>query len=93
LLTVVNALREWRLACPKGELDLVFPNGRGKVESHANIANRGFYALQIKAAIVDADSKPKYGMHALRHFYAPGSSSAASRRSDARKCSVTARSR
>jgi integrase len=25
---VVNALKEWRLACPKGELDLVFP-GRG----------------------------------------------------------------
>jgi integrase len=99
---VVNALKEWLLACPKGELNLVFPNGAGKVESHANIANRGFYPLQRAAGIVapatdekgevimvpttgddgepvtDADGKPvlrqatrpKYGLHALRHFFA-----------------------
>jgi integrase len=30
---VVNTLKEWRLACPKGELGLVFPNARGGVES------------------------------------------------------------
>jgi integrase len=67
---VVNALREWRLACPKGELQLVFPNGNGHIESHANIANRGFYALQRAASMVDPDGKPKYGLHALRHFFA-----------------------
>jgi integrase len=67
---VVNALREWRLACPKGEAGLVFPNGKGNVESHANIANRGFYALQRSAGLVDEDGKPKYGLHALRHFFA-----------------------
>jgi integrase len=27
---VVNTLREWRLACPKGSLDLVFPNTPGE---------------------------------------------------------------
>ncbi|MGH7038375.1 MAG: tyrosine-type recombinase/integrase [Stellaceae bacterium] len=67
---VVNTLREWRLACPKGEANFVFPNGNGRVENHANIANRGFYALQIKAGIVDSEGKPKYGLHALRHFCA-----------------------
>jgi integrase len=67
---VVNALREWRLACPKGATRLVFPNGAGNVESHANIANRGFYALQRSAGLVDEDGKPKYGLHALRHFFA-----------------------
>ena len=78
---VVNALREWRLACPKGELGLVFPNGAGNVESHANIANRGFYLLQVETRMVAPDPddedengkpvmKPKYGMHALRHFFA-----------------------
>jgi integrase len=75
---VVNALKEWRLACPRtgaregaeGRLWLVFPNGNGNVENHANIANRGFYALQLAAGIVDSDGKPKYGMHALRHFFA-----------------------
>jgi integrase len=50
---VVNALREWKLACPKGQLGLVFPNGRGKVESHANIWNRGFTPLQIDAGMVE----------------------------------------
>lgn len=67
---VVNALKEWRLACPKGELGLVFPNGNGRVENHANIANRGFYALQRAVGMVDEEGKAKYGLHALRHFFA-----------------------
>jgi integrase len=76
---VRNALREWRLSCPRqkprgsvgdGRLWLVFPNGAGKVESHANIANRGFYAVQTAVGIVDAAGKAKYGLHALRHFFA-----------------------
>ena len=43
---VANALKEWKLACPRRErrrLDLVFPNGEGNVEAHANFCNRGFY--------------------------------------------------
>jgi integrase len=110
---VANALKEWRLACPKvkgkapdgtetGRLWLVFPNGNGNIENHANIANRGFYALQLRAGITEpaiddkgepimepaTDEKgrprigedgepilrhvmrPKYGFHALRHFFA-----------------------
>jgi integrase len=67
---VFNALREWKLACPKGELGLVFPNGAGKIENHANIAARGFYALQIRANILDATGRAKYGVHSLRHFFA-----------------------
>jgi integrase len=66
---VVNVLREWKLACPKGKLGLVFPNGNGNVESHANIANRGWYALQIEAGLTDRGGA-KYGLHALRHFFA-----------------------
>jgi integrase len=67
---VVNVLREWRLACPKGPLNLALPNSVGKVEAHANIANRGFYPLQIEAGIVDGEGKAKYGFHSLRHFFA-----------------------
>jgi integrase len=67
---VANALREWKLACPKGELGLVFPNGVGRHESHANIYNRGFVPLQIKAGVVDAKGAPKYSLHSLRHFAA-----------------------
>jgi integrase len=44
---VVQALREWKLVCPKGELGLVFPNGIGKVESHANILERGLHPILI----------------------------------------------
>ena len=47
---------------------LVFPNGNGKVESHANIANRGWYPLQIAAGMVEpmpnARANPKSKMTA-----------------------------
>ena len=64
---VLNALREWKLACPKGDLDLVFPNGSGNVEALSNIMQRGFEPLQVAAGVVDAEGATKYGMHALRH--------------------------
>jgi integrase len=76
---VLNSLREWKLACPKGDLDLVFPNGIGKVESYANLIERGFGPIQVAAGVVtqkpgqDAAGGPvviaaaKYGLHALRH--------------------------
>ena len=67
---VVNTLKEWKLACPKGELGLVFPNGRGSIEALANIWKRCLEPLQRKCGIVGKDGKPKYGLHALRHFYA-----------------------
>jgi integrase len=67
---VVNALKEWRLACPKGEKDLVFPNQAGNVSNRGNITHRGFYLLQRAAGIVDTAGKPKYGLHSLRHFFA-----------------------
>ena len=30
-------LKEWKLACPKGEADLVFPTGDGSIEHHKNM--------------------------------------------------------
>jgi integrase len=87
---LAQILRQWRLACPRngdGMVDLCFPTGIGTVESHANIANRGFYAAQREldppmlkpkiedgVPVLDKDGnpvmQPKYGLHALRHFYA-----------------------
>lgn len=78
---VVNALKEWKLACPRGELGLVFPNGLGNVETIGNIVKRGLQPIQVAAGISrdtgkkdengDAIFAAKYpGMHALRHFYA-----------------------
>ena len=77
---VVNTLREWKLKCPKGELGLVFPNGEGNIEWHANIIKRGLIPPQIAAGMTvdgekDAEGalilEAKYtGLHALRHFFA-----------------------
>ncbi len=65
------------------KLDLVFPNGAGKPESHANLLNREFWPLQLRAGVtvaviaddgmpaLDDDGRPlldaKYSLHALRH--------------------------
>ena len=65
---VLNTLKEWRLARP-GD-GLVFGNGRGNVESLANIWNRQLAPLQLAAGIVGSDGKAKYGLHAFRHFFA-----------------------
>jgi integrase len=67
---VANTLKEWKLACPKGELDLVFPSGSGGVENLSNIIRRGLHPAQVAGGVTVAE-KPKYtGMHSLRHFYA-----------------------
>ena len=76
---VLNALRGWKLECPKGKHGLVFPTGSGNVESHSNIIQRGFEPIEVAAGVaVEATGRngekvkrAKYtGLHALRHFYA-----------------------
>ena len=67
---LVNTLREGKAKCPKGALGLAFPSGAGKIEDHANILHRGFEPAQIAAKVVDEKGRPKYALHALRHFYA-----------------------
>ncbi len=70
---VANTLREWRIACPKGEankLDLVFPSPSGGVLSHSCLLKDGFHPLQVTAGMVRLQNdRPvaKYGLHALRH--------------------------
>lgn len=77
----VSVLREWKLACPKGDLNLVFPNGEGHIEWHANIIKRGLWPAEIAAGVVvdsgkrDGDGaaimRAKYpGLHAFRHWHA-----------------------
>ena len=67
---VANTLKEWKLSCPKGQLGLVFPNGKGKVEDLGNIDKRGFQPAQIAAGITVKDKAKYTGLHCLRHFYA-----------------------
>lgn len=80
--TTANALKEWKLKCPKGGLGLVFPTSRGTPQNHANLMNRWLRLAQIKAGVTkikirtDKNGKQmsvavaKYGMHAFRHFCA-----------------------
>jgi integrase len=64
---LLNTLKAWRLACPNGELDLVFPTGAGNVENHGNILLRVFWPIQVAAGVVDPKGLAKYSLHALRH--------------------------
>jgi integrase len=61
---VINALREWKLACPRrdsGKLDaddkpimvleLVFPTNTGKVDNLNNILKRGIHPLWVRAGV------------------------------------------
>jgi integrase len=62
---VINTLKEWKLRCPRREtkkrdaagnpvkvLDLVFPNGHGKLENHGNIITRLYQPLQLRAGLI-----------------------------------------
>ena len=64
---VVNTLKEWRLTCPKGEHNLVFPNTVGNIEYLETIRRAGLGPLQFKAGITTDRHRPKYGLHSLRH--------------------------
>jgi integrase len=66
---VVNALREHRLACPRGSADLVFPGRSGVVKSYETIYG-AFSLVQVRAGLSTKARQPKYGLHSLRHFYA-----------------------
>jgi integrase len=64
---VHKVLCDWKIRCPVGSLNLVFSNGKGNVEGHANIYHRIFKPLMIECEITKTDGKPKFGIHALRH--------------------------
>lgn len=62
------ALKEWKLACPKGGEGLVFPSSTGRIEHHANML-RSLEPVMKAAKVVDKEGEPKYGLHAFRHFF------------------------
>lgn len=48
---LITALKEWKLACPKSELDLVFPTKSGAIDHHANLV-RSFHSIVRTAGVV-----------------------------------------
>jgi integrase len=65
----IAELKAWKLACPKGEAGVVFPNAAGGIEHHKN-ALRSLAPIMVAAGVVDKAGRPKYGLHAFRHFFA-----------------------
>lgn len=81
---LVAMLRQWKVACPPG--DLVFPSEEGRPQSLSNIYNRAWKPIQVAAGVcdpvkgakgkvkLDKDGKPimepRYRFHDLRHFHA-----------------------
>jgi integrase len=61
---LIKELKVWRLACPKGKHDLVFPNLDGLPMSHTNLLQRGFYPALRRAGL------RKIRFHDLRHTFA-----------------------
>jgi hypothetical protein len=49
---VLNTLKAWKLACPKGELGLVFPSTRGNIIRHENVIRSALIPVQIAAGVV-----------------------------------------
>jgi integrase len=66
---VLAALKEWKLACPKGDDGLVFPTAEGRVEHHKNML-RSLTPVMVAAGVVDKHGGPKYALHAFRHYFA-----------------------
>ena len=62
--TVTKFLKEWKMACPKSELNLVFPNANGNYMDSQNMMKRRFKPALALAGI---DS---IRFHDLRHTYA-----------------------
>lgn len=79
----MNALREWKLACPKRatgrkddhgdpirELHFVFPNGHGRVESLRNIIARQLEPCELGAGVsIDTGDKDEDGNPVMRAKY------------------------
>jgi integrase len=66
---LVLALKQWKLACPKGDADLVFPTSTGTVDNYNNVM-RSLGPIMRAAGVVTKAGKPKYALHAFRHFFA-----------------------
>jgi integrase len=68
IILIRRALRQGHPFTPTGKLKYVFPNEKGGI-LHEVTFEVQFKALQVKLKMIDANGKPKYSPHSLRHFY------------------------
>jgi len=68
---LVADLKRWRLACPNGDLDLVFPSPRGRPLSASNFLKRVFYSAFERAGFERAElTSARFRFHQLRQTFA-----------------------
>jgi len=60
----MTELKKWKLACPKNELGLLFPDNSGNFMDQSNMLKRHFFPVINKIGI------RKIRFHDLRHTYA-----------------------
>jgi len=65
-----EALVEWRTKCPPSHLDLVFPTLAGGPIHVSTFRNDKWIPSLKRAGMLDAEGKPLFHFHALRHVYA-----------------------
>jgi integrase len=82
---LLPALKAWKLACPLGDADLVFPTAQGAIAHHEQML-RALAPIMLVAGVVETVRdkngepeldkrgnlllRPKYALHAFRHFFA-----------------------
>jgi hypothetical protein len=56
-LELLSALRGWKLQCPKGELDLIFPAPTGLAAHRSNVLRYGLYRALRRAGLRRVDMR------------------------------------
>jgi integrase len=67
---LVSALKAWKLACPISEAGLVFPSRSGRIAHHPTMLGVLESVMRAAGVVERSTGKPKYAMHAFRHFFA-----------------------
>jgi integrase len=63
----INALRQWRLECPKCDRGLVFPTINGNVLTMSNVYAGYWWPVQVQCGLTNGAGEARYGFHMLRH--------------------------
>jgi integrase len=61
---LMHELKKWKLRCPKGELDLVFPTAAGAPQHRTRILD-----LVLRPTLERAGLPKRFHMHTLRHSF------------------------
>ncbi len=61
---LITALKQWKLRCPKGDHDLVFPHDKGGPLNHGILLRSGFHPALRRAKL------RHIRFHDLRHTFA-----------------------